>query len=41
VLEGNFMKGYQTPAGCFGKDLVLEIPETYRSEYFVNKSHNT
>lgn len=41
VLDGNFIKGYQTPAGCFGKDLVLEIPDTSRSEYFANKSYNT
>ena len=41
VLEGNYIIGYQTPAGCFGKDLALEIPDTYRSEYFVHKTHQT
>lgn len=25
VLEGNFKTGYQTPAGAYGEDLVLEI----------------
>ncbi len=25
VLNGNFKIGYQTPAGCYGADLVLEI----------------
>ena len=28
VLEGNFKPGYQTPAGCYGKELVKEIPGT-------------
>lgn len=26
VLQGNFTTGYQTPAGAYGEDLVLEIP---------------
>jgi short subunit dehydrogenase-like uncharacterized protein len=26
ILKGKFKTGYQTPAGCFGEDLVLEIP---------------
>ncbi len=25
VLEGNFKPGYQTPAGCYGEDLILEV----------------
>lgn len=28
VLEGNFKVGYQTPAGCYGEELVKEIPGT-------------
>lgn len=28
ILSGNFKTGYQTPAGCYGENLVLEIPET-------------
>jgi short subunit dehydrogenase-like uncharacterized protein len=28
VLEGNFKHGYQTPAACYGKELVKEIPHT-------------
>ncbi|MFN3301134.1 MAG: saccharopine dehydrogenase family protein [Sediminibacterium sp.] len=31
VLSGNFKPGYQTPAACFGADLVLEIPGVTRS----------
>ncbi|MGL5946832.1 MAG: hypothetical protein ACRCZV_11725, partial [Sediminibacterium sp.] len=30
VLKGNFKPGYQTPAGCYGEDLVLEIPGVIR-----------
>lgn len=30
VLEGNFKIGYQTPAGCYGANLVLEIPGVQR-----------
>lgn len=26
VLENNFLPGYQTPAGCYGADLILEVP---------------
>lgn len=25
ILEGNFKPGYQTPAGCYGADLILEV----------------
>ncbi|TBR18150.1 MAG: hypothetical protein EPO57_07980 [Chitinophagaceae bacterium] len=25
ILEGNFKLGYQTPAGCYGEDLILEV----------------
>ena len=30
VIEKNFKSGYQTPAGCYGADLVLEIPGMFR-----------
>lgn len=30
ILAGNFKKGYQTPAMCYGEDLILEIPTTTR-----------
>jgi short subunit dehydrogenase-like uncharacterized protein len=30
VLSGNYKIGYQTPAGCYGADLVLEIPGVAR-----------
>ena len=30
VLNRSFKKGYQTPAGCYGADLVLEIPGVSR-----------
>lgn len=30
VLGGHYKPGYQTPAGCYGADLVLEIPGTKR-----------
>ena len=26
ILDGNFKPGYQTPAGCYGADLILEAP---------------
>lgn len=26
ILNGNFKPGYQTPAGCYGEDLILEVP---------------
>lgn len=29
ILDGNFKSGYQTPAGCYGADLVMEIPNTH------------
>lgn len=28
ILEGNFKPGYQTPAGCYGENLVMEVPGT-------------
>lgn len=28
ILAGNFKAGYQTPASCYGKELVYEIPGT-------------
>jgi len=31
VLSGNFKPGYQTPAACYGADLVLEIPGVSRT----------
>ena len=31
VLEGNFKAGYQTPASCYGEELVKEIPGTMSS----------
>jgi len=30
ILSGNFKPGYQTPAACFGEDLVMEIPGVKR-----------
>lgn len=30
VLQGNFKTGYQTPAGAYGADLILEIPGVTR-----------
>jgi short subunit dehydrogenase-like uncharacterized protein len=30
ILEGNFKPGYQTPAGCYGADLILEAPGVTR-----------
>jgi short subunit dehydrogenase-like uncharacterized protein len=30
VLQGSFKTGYQTPAGCYGADLILEIPGVIR-----------
>ena len=30
ILSGNFKPGYQTPAACFGEDLVMEIPRVKR-----------
>lgn len=31
ILAGNFKAGYQTPAGCYGKHLIHEIPGTKNS----------
>jgi short subunit dehydrogenase-like uncharacterized protein len=31
ILDGMFKTGYQTPAGCFGEDLVLEIEGVTRT----------
>ncbi len=28
ILSGNFKPGYQTPGGCYGEYLVMEIPDT-------------
>ena len=28
ILEENFKTGYQTPAGCYGEDLIMEVPGT-------------
>lgn len=30
ILSGNYKPGYQTPAGCYGADLILEIPGVTR-----------
>lgn len=30
VLEGNFQPGFQTPAGCYGADLIMEVKESRR-----------
>ncbi len=30
IMADNYKAGYQTPAGCYGKDLVFEIPQTKR-----------
>jgi short subunit dehydrogenase-like uncharacterized protein len=30
VSGGSFKPGFQTPAGCYGKDLILEIPGSSR-----------
>lgn len=32
ISEGNFCAGFQTPAKCYGADLILEIEGTERSE---------
>lgn len=32
ILDGNFCAGFQTPAKCYGADLILEIEGTERSE---------
>jgi short subunit dehydrogenase-like uncharacterized protein len=28
ILEENFKTGYQTPAGCYGENLIMEVPGT-------------
>jgi short subunit dehydrogenase-like uncharacterized protein len=28
ILGGNYKPGYQTPAGCYGENLVMEVPGT-------------
>lgn len=30
ILKGEWNAGYQTPASCYGKDLILEIPKSKR-----------
>lgn len=30
ILDQNFKPGYQTPAGCYGADLILEVPGVTR-----------
>lgn len=32
ILNGNFKAGYQTPAQAYGKDLILEIENTVRTD---------
>ena len=32
VLGGNYETGYQTPAGAYGADLIMEIPGVTREE---------
>ena len=32
ILDGHFKPGYQTPAGCYGADLILEAPGVTREE---------
>jgi short subunit dehydrogenase-like uncharacterized protein len=32
VLEGSFKTGYQTPAGCYGEDLILVVPNMQRTD---------
>ena len=32
IADGNFCAGFQTPAKCYGADLILEIEKTERSE---------
>jgi short subunit dehydrogenase-like uncharacterized protein len=32
ILSGDFKPGYQTPAMCYGEDLILEVPNTTRSD---------
>ncbi|MEJ8818800.1 saccharopine dehydrogenase family protein [Lacibacter sp. H407] len=30
IMKGDLKTGYQTPASCYGKDLILEIPKSKR-----------
>ena len=32
VLEGNFKPGFQTPAGCYGSNLVFEMDGVVRDD---------
>ena len=32
ILSGDFKPGYQTPAGCYGADLIMEVPGVTREE---------
>jgi len=32
ILDGNFQTGFQTPAKCYGADLILEVEGTRRTE---------
>jgi short subunit dehydrogenase-like uncharacterized protein len=32
ILGGNFKTGYQTPAMCYGADLIMEIETSKRSD---------
>lgn len=32
VLEKSFKTGYQTPAGCYGEDLIMEVPGMTRED---------
>lgn len=32
ILDGNFLPGFQTPAGVYGADLILEIEGTVRTD---------
>lgn len=32
IIDGDFQSGFQTPAKCYGADLILEIKDTQRSE---------
>jgi len=31
VLSGNSKPGFQTPASCYGEELIMEIPGTVKS----------
>lgn len=32
VLAGNWKPGFWTPAGLYGKDLIMEVPDTKRED---------